>query len=184
MDLMKLFVTISLIAIGIVNFSFGLAQSKKELKLQLEEMSKKNANEKAISDSIILSKDRHISNLQKQVNSLKDSIQDKNKKLEQKIQELESYMNATSRMGGRIRMKEPDLSKFRFASPATIVLKLLVDENGMVVEAVNDSKRSTTTDKAILEEVIELVKKDLRYSRESGASLLQSNYTVKIEPKN
>jgi hypothetical protein len=184
MDPMKLLVTLSLFAIGIVHFSSGLAQSKKELKLQLEEMSKKNAYEKALSDSVILSKDSHISDLQKQVNSLKDSIKDKNKKLEQKIQELESYMNATSRMGGRIRMKEPDLSKFRSVTPATIVLKLLVDENGMVVEAVNDIKRSTTTDKGILEEVIELVKKDLRYSRESGASLLQSNYTVKIGPKN
>jgi hypothetical protein len=53
----------------------------------------------------------------------------------------------------------------------------------MVVEAITDTKKTTTTDKVLLDQVIAAVKKDLRYSKEKGASLLQANFTVKIGPK-
>ena len=176
--------TLCIAAVIMIFFSEGFAQSKKELKAQLDELTQKNIQEKKASDSLLNVKDKQIAELQKQVKSQADSITAKNRKIEQKQQELESYMSATSRMGGRVRMKEPDLSKIQSTIPATISLKLLVDENGNVVEAINDSKRTTTTDKMIIEKVIELVKKDLRYSREPGASLLQANFTVKIGPKN
>ena len=181
---MKLLITsIGSIVISVF-FSAGFAQSKKDLKIQMVELTKKNTSERIATDSIMNLKDRRITELQKQVNSLTDTLTVTSKKLAQKTQELESYMNATSRMGGRVRMKAPDLSKFGSVSPATISLRLLVDENGTVVEAINDSKRTTTNDKALLEEVVDIVKKELRYSREPGASLLQSNFTLKVGPKN
>lgn len=176
--------TLCIAAVIMIFFSEGFAQSKKELKAQLDELTQKNILEKKVYDSLLNVKDKQIAELHKQVKSQADTITAKNRKIEQKQQELDSYMSATSRMGGRVRMKEPDLSKIQSNIPATISLKLLVDENGNVVEAINDSKRTTTTDKMIIEKVIESVKKDLRYSREPGASLLQANFTVKIGPKN
>lgn len=167
-----------------IALSQSFAQSKKEIKAQLDELTAKSAREKAASDSVIKIRDKQIVDLQNQVRSLSDTVTAKNKKIEQKQQELDSYMSATSRMGGRVRMKEPDLSKIQSTTPATISLKLLVDENGAVVEAINDSKRTTTTDKVLIEDVIAAVKKDLRYSKEKGASLLQANFTVKLGPKN
>jgi|GEM_PF-2062661 len=162
--------------------SEAFAQSKKELKAQLEELTLKSTREKELKDSIIGLRDNQIRDLQSQVKTLSDTISAKNKKIEQKQQELDSYMSATSRMGGRVRMKEPDLSKVQSAVPVTISLKLLVDENGTVVEAINDAKRTTTTDKVLIDQVIAAVKKDLHYSKEKGASLLQANFTVKIGP--
>jgi hypothetical protein len=163
--------------------SVGYTQSKKELMIQLNDLISKREQEKAVADSLIASKEIRITTLENQIKSLKDTIDIKNKKIEQKQIELDSYMTATSRMGGRSRLKEPDLSQFRNVPSATIYLKLLVDENGTVVEAINDGKRSTTSDKIIVQQVIDLVKKELRYSREPGASLLQSNYAVKIGSK-
>lgn len=165
-------------------FSSVYAQSKKELKAQLDESIQKNAREKASCDSILSIRDKQIVELQSQVKSLSDSLSVRTKKLEQKQNELENFQNSTSRMGGRVRMKEPDLSKIQSAEHVTICLKLLVDENGTVVEAINDAKRTTTKDLALIDQVIKLVKKDLRYSKDPGASLLQSNFTIKIGPKN
>jgi hypothetical protein len=175
-------ISLSISFILILLLSESFAQSKKELKAQLDELTFKSSREKERSDSLIKLKDKQILELQNQLKSLSDTLMIKNKKIEQKQQELDSYMNATSRMGGRVRMKEPDLSKFDSPTPVTISLKLLVDENGSVIEAINDSKRTSTTDKLLVDQVINAVKKDLRYSREKGASLLQSNYTVKIGP--
>ena len=178
----RLFTFIFATTLSII-LSQAVAQSKKELKAQLDELTTKNTKEKAAFDSTLNLRDKQILTLQGQVKSLSDTLAVKNKKIEQKQQELDSYMSATSRMGGRVRMKEPDLSKVMSTTPVTISLKLLVDENGSVVEAINDSKRTTTTDKVLIEQVISAVKKDLRYSKEKGASLLQANFTVKLGPK-
>lgn len=172
-----------LLFIAITLFSTVFAQSKKEMKAQLDELTLKCAKEKVASDSILQKRDAQIAALQKELAVLKDTVASKNKKIEQKQQELDSYMSATSRMGGRLRMKDPDLSKIQSTVPVTISLKLLVDENGTVVEAINDTKRTTTTDKVLIEQVIAAVKKDLHYSKEKGASLLQANFTVKLGPK-
>ena len=177
------FITLSITLSLTIFLSHGFAQSKKELKAQLDELTAKSLKEKSAFDSTLNMRDKQILTLQGQVKSLSDTLAAKNKKIEQKQQELDSYMSATSRMGGRVRMKEPDLSKIMSTTPVTISLKLLVDENGSVVEAINDTKRTTTTDKVLIEQVITAVKKDLRYSKEKGASLLQANFTVKLGPK-
>jgi chromosome segregation ATPase len=161
-----------------------LAQSKKELKAQLTELNQKYTKDKTACDSTEKVLEKELNEYKKQVATLSDSLASKTKQLEQKKAELENFQNSTSRMGGRVRMKEPDLSKIQSAEHVTICLKLLVDENGTVVEAINDVKRTTSKDAALIDQVIKLVKKDLRYSRDPGASLLQSNFTIKIGPKN
>jgi cell division septum initiation protein DivIVA len=170
--------------VGIILLSYtGYAQSKKDLKLQVQQLEQELSKSKNQADSLNKIQNKQISDLNKQVKTLSDTLSVRTKALESKQAELDNIINGTSRMGGRVRLKDPDLSKVVSYTPVTISLKLLVDENGMVVEAINDSKKTTTTDKALLDQVINAVKKDLRYSKEKGASLLQANFTVKLGPK-
>jgi hypothetical protein len=170
--------------VGIILLSFtGLTQSKKELNLKVQQLEKELSKSRNQADSLDKIQNKQISELNKQVKTLSDTLSSKTKVIESKQAELDNIINSTSRMGGRVRLKDPDLSKVVSYTPITISLKLLVDENGMVIEAINDTKKTTTTDKELLEQVIAAVKKDLRYSKEKGASLLQANFTVKLGPK-
>ena len=168
--------------------SFG--QSKKELKAQLDDLTQKTLEEKIITDSIlslhtslILELKKEISDLQQLTSALSDTLTSKITTLVEKQNEFEKFQNATLKMGNRICMREPDLSQLESAEPVAIYLKVLIDENGIVADVVNDDQRTTTKDTTLLEQVISLVRKDLIYSREPGASLLQSSYLVRIGPK-
>ena len=170
--------------IGIILLSFnGLTQSKKELKLRVQQLEQDLSKSKNQADSIDKVQNKTIFDLNQKLKEISDTLSSRTKALNSKQTELDNIINSTSRMGGRLRLKDPDLSKVVSYTPITISLKLLVDENGLVVEAINDTKKTTTTDKVLIEQVIEAVKKDLRYSKEKGSSLLQANFTVKIGPK-
>jgi cell division septum initiation protein DivIVA len=170
--------------VGIILLSFtAFTQSKKDLQLQVQQLQQELSKSKNQADSLDKIQNKQISDLNKQVKTISDTLTARTNALASKQAELDNIINGTSRMGGRVRLKDPDLSEIVSYTPITISLRLLVDENGMVVEAITDTKKTTTTDKVLLDQVIAAVKKDLRYSKEKGASLLQANFTVKIGPK-
>lgn len=64
----------------------------------------------------------------------------------------------------------------------TIALKLTVDQRGVVVAAEPDMSNTTTTNRALIDEVIELVKKEVRYEERPNARNQTAYYTVTVKP--
>lgn len=64
----------------------------------------------------------------------------------------------------------------------TIALKLTVDQRGVVVAAEADMANTTTTNRALIDEVIELVKKEVRYEERPNARNQIAYYTVTVKP--
>lgn len=63
-----------------------------------------------------------------------------------------------------------------------IALKLTVDQRGVVVAAEADMANTTTTNRALIDEVIELVKKEVRYEERPNARNQIAYYTVEVKP--
>lgn len=63
-----------------------------------------------------------------------------------------------------------------------IALKLTVDERGVVVGANVVRAETTTTNQALIDEVINLVKKEVRYKEKPGARHEIAYYTITVQP--
>lgn len=63
-----------------------------------------------------------------------------------------------------------------------IALKLTVDSRGVVVGASVDRNNTTTTNQALIDEVIELAKKEVTYKPREGARNQVLFYTVTVQP--
>jgi hypothetical protein len=64
----------------------------------------------------------------------------------------------------------------------TIALKLTVDSRGKVVAASFIRNNSTASNQALIDEVIELVKKEVRYRERPGSRNETAYYTVTVQP--
>ncbi|MDX1651770.1 MAG: hypothetical protein R3277_04705 [Brumimicrobium sp.] len=65
---------------------------------------------------------------------------------------------------------------------ATIALKLIVDSRGAVVAASVIRDKTTTSNQRLIDEVISLVKKEVKYKEKPGARNETVYYTVKVTP--
>lgn len=63
-----------------------------------------------------------------------------------------------------------------------IALKLTVDSQGKVLRADVDRNNTTTTNQRLIDEVIELAKKEVRYKEKPGAKNELLFYTVTVQP--
>src|SRR5690554_2655958 len=63
-----------------------------------------------------------------------------------------------------------------------IALKLTVDSQGKVLRADVIRNNTTTTNQRLIDEMIQLVKKEVRYKEKPGARNEVNYYTVKVEP--
>lgn len=68
------------------------------------------------------------------------------------------------------------------SSICKIALKLLVDERGHVVSVSLIRSETTTTNQALIDEVMDLVKKEVRYKEKPGARSEYAYYTVTVQP--
>lgn len=80
----------------------------------------------------------------------------------------------------RTRLNNVNIDDLKYNSNETIHLKLVIDAEGNVVQAINIISKTTTTDQILINKVIVAVKKQVKYSKESGASLVAVFYTIGI----
>jgi hypothetical protein len=66
---------------------------------------------------------------------------------------------------------------------SNILLKLTVNANGEVVAAISIKAKTTCSDQSIINQVINEVKQQVKYKKESGAGLVNTFYTVEIRAK-
>jgi hypothetical protein len=64
----------------------------------------------------------------------------------------------------------------------TIALKLIVDANGTVISVSEIRERTTTTNQVLIDEVKELVKKEVKYESKPGAPNETTYYTITVKP--
>lgn len=64
----------------------------------------------------------------------------------------------------------------------TIALKLIVDANGTVISVTEIRDRTTTTNQVLIDEVKELVKREVKYKPKAGAGNETVYYTVTVRP--
>lgn len=81
----------------------------------------------------------------------------------------------------RRQISSVDLSGIQTASDVTILLQIAIDGAGNVTKASVIKSKTTTTDQALIDQVIKAVKSQLKYSRNTGAALKYEMYTVKLK---
>jgi len=82
---------------------------------------------------------------------------------------------------GRIRLNNVDIQDLKNSIDAIIHLKLTIDAEGNVVSASSISGKTTTTNQILINRVISEVKKQVKYNKQSGASLANVYYSVQVK---
>lgn len=82
---------------------------------------------------------------------------------------------------GRVRLNDPNVEDLKSNIDATIHLKLTVDAEGNVVGASNIAAKTTTTNQILINRVISEVKRQVKYNKQSGASLANVYLSVSIK---
>jgi len=85
--------------------------------------------------------------------------------------------------GDRIRYNDPPKPNTPNSSFVTIVLELTVDSRGAVVQARMIRDRTTTSNQALINEVIELTKKHVKYEPIEGARNQLIVLPINVEPR-
>lgn len=80
----------------------------------------------------------------------------------------------------RTRLSDVNVSGVKSSTDETITLQIAIDGAGNVTKASVIKSKTTTKDDALINEVISAVKKQVKYSRNTGASLKYEIYTVKV----
>lgn len=89
----------------------------------------------------------------------------------------------TGASGERVRLTNLKSNpKTPNSSICKIALKLTVDERGVVVSASLVRAQTTTTNQILIDEVIDLVKKEVKYKKKPGARNEVAYYTVTVQP--
>lgn len=83
--------------------------------------------------------------------------------------------------GSRKRLKGINADDIESNVDCTIYLKVMINAEGSVVSAVNDSKRTTTTNTAFINQIIDLVKKQVKYDKREGAAMETTVYTINVK---
>jgi len=84
---------------------------------------------------------------------------------------------------GRVRLNDPNIENIETNVNCTVYLKLTINENGEVVSASNISSKTTTTDQRLINQVISVVKREVKYNKEKGTGLVTVFLTVKLNAK-
>jgi len=82
---------------------------------------------------------------------------------------------------GRVRLNDPNVEDLKSNIDATIHLKLTIDAEGNVVGATNISAKTTTTNQILINRVVAEVKRQVKYNKDSGASLANVYLSVRIK---
>lgn len=80
----------------------------------------------------------------------------------------------------RRQISSVDLSMIQTTSDETIMLQIVIDGGGNVSKASVIKSKTTTTDQALIDQVIKEVKRQLKYSPNTGAALKYDVFTVKL----
>ena len=80
----------------------------------------------------------------------------------------------------RKQISSVDLSMIQSASDETIMLQIAIDGGGNVSKASVIKSKTTTTDQALIDQVILQVKSQLKFSPNTGAALKYDVFTVKL----
>lgn len=88
--------------------------------------------------------------------------------------------NGTGGGKGRICINDVNINNLQYNSDEKIVLKLVIDAKGNVVQAINIIGQTTTTDAILINKVIAAVKKQVKYNEQAGAPLASVYYPVNI----
>ena len=80
----------------------------------------------------------------------------------------------------RVRLNNPLLPLYKTEVDIDVHLKLIIDEDGKVVSAINLASKTTTTDQLIINGVISEVINQLKYNQEKNAGLQFTYLTCKI----
>lgn len=80
----------------------------------------------------------------------------------------------------RRQISSVNLSMIKTASDETIMLQIAIDGGGNVSKASVIKSKTTTTDQALIDQVIKEVKRQLKYSPNTGAALKYDVFTVKL----
>ena len=83
----------------------------------------------------------------------------------------------------RLRISHVSLPLYDIDFDSNILLQLTVNANGEVVAAISIKSKTTCSDQRIINQVINEVKRQVKYKKESGAGLVNTFYTVKIRAK-
>lgn len=81
---------------------------------------------------------------------------------------------------GRIRLNNISLADFHYNTDEKIVLQLVIDSKGNVVQVINIKGKTSTTDQILINKIKVAVKKQIKYNKEAGAPLAKVYYTVNI----
>lgn len=99
----------------------------------------------------------------------------------------ENGMNEGSGIGSgkteRKRLNDPNIDQIQTVENVVVHLKLTINENGEVVSASNISSKTTTTDQRLINQVISVVKREVKYNKEMGTGLVTVFLTVKLNAK-
>jgi hypothetical protein len=83
----------------------------------------------------------------------------------------------------RLRISNANLPQYDIDYESNIHLQLTVNANGEVVAAISIKSKTTCSDQRIINQVINEVKQQVKYKKESGAGLVNTFYTVEIRAK-
>ena len=81
---------------------------------------------------------------------------------------------------GRVRLNDPQVDNIKSDVECKVNLKLTINADGEVVNAILVSKNTTTTDQRIINQVKAAVLNQVKYNKEKGAPLVNVFLTVKI----
>jgi hypothetical protein len=90
------------------------------------------------------------------------------------------YNGGPSYGKNRVPLNNPLLPLYKTEVDIYVHLKLIIDEDGKVVSAINLASKTTTTDKLIINGVISEVINQLKYNQEKNAGLQFTYLTCKI----
>lgn len=81
---------------------------------------------------------------------------------------------------GRTRLNNVSID-LHYNTDEKIYLKLLIDAEGNVLQAYNIKGKTTTTDGLLINDVIQAVKKQVKYNKDPGSAPVYVFYTVRID---
>ncbi len=80
---------------------------------------------------------------------------------------------------GRIRLNNPRVDHIVTNIPIQVHLIVTINDDGLVIDA-SSTPKTTTTDQRIIDQVIDAVKRQVRYVKIPGAELISKNLRVDI----
>jgi hypothetical protein len=75
------------------------------------------------------------------------------------------------------------LPQYNIDIDCRVGLRLTINDDGTVVSARSIKSVTTCTDQSIINDVIRLVKQQVRYNKDSGAPLAEVDYTIGIRAR-